>query len=58
MLNKTKNFNMKTIVDLWLILVDVWQRPIQHCNAIIFQFKRKKKKSNSGHKTPGSESLG
>ena len=55
--DKSKNFNMKTIVDLWLIHVDVWQRLTQHCKAIIFQLK-KKKKSNSGYKTPGCESLG
>ena len=24
---------------LWLIHVDVWQKPIQHCNAIILQIK-------------------
>ena len=24
---------------LWLIHVDVWQKPTQHCNAIILQIK-------------------
>ena len=33
-----------TYVYLWLIHSVVWQKPIQHCKAIILQFKRKKKK--------------
>ena len=44
MLDKSKNFNMNIIVDLWLILVDVWQRPTQHYKAIIFQLKKEEKK--------------
>ena len=28
-----------TCVYLWLIYVDVWQKPSQYCNAIIFQLK-------------------
>ena len=33
-------FNRKgTCVHLWLIRVDVWQNPAQHCKAIIFQLK-------------------
>ena len=28
-----------TYVYLWLILVDVWQKPTQYCKAIIFQLK-------------------
>ena len=31
-------------VYLWLIHVDVWQKPIQHCNTIILRLKIKKKK--------------
>ena len=31
-----------TYVYLWLIGVDVWQRPTQYCKAIILQFKKKK----------------
>ena len=27
-----------TYVHLWLILVDVWQKPAQYCKAIIFQY--------------------
>ena len=27
-----------TYVYLWLIHVDVWQKPIQYCKAIILQF--------------------
>ena len=26
-------------VFLWLIHVDVWQKPTQHCKAVIFQLK-------------------
>ena len=33
-----------TYVYLWLIHSVVWQKPIQHCKAIILQFKIKKKK--------------
>ena len=28
-----------TYVHLWLIHVDVWQKPAQFCKAIIFQLK-------------------
>ena len=28
-----------TYVDLWLIHVDVWQKPTQHCKEIILQLK-------------------
>ena len=28
--------------DIWLIHVDVWQKPTQYCKAIIFQLKIKK----------------
>ena len=28
-----------TWVNLWLIHVDVWQKPLQYCKAIIFQLK-------------------
>ena len=28
-----------TYVCLWLIHIDVWQKPTQHCKAIIFQLK-------------------
>ena len=28
-----------TYVHLWLIHVDVWQKPIQYCKAIILQLK-------------------
>ena len=33
-----------TYVYLWLIHVDVRQRPIQYCKAIVLQLKKKKKK--------------
>ena len=29
----------ETYVYLWLVHVDVWQRPAQHCKAIILQLK-------------------
>ena len=29
-----------TYVYLWLIYVDVWQKPTQHCNTIILQIKK------------------
>ena len=29
----------ETCVYVWLIHVDVWQKPTQHCKAIILQFK-------------------
>jgi len=29
---------------LWLIHVDVWQKPVQYCKDIILQLKIKKKK--------------
>ena len=31
-------------VCLWLIHVDVWQRPTQYCKAIILQLKKIEKK--------------
>ena len=33
-----------TYVYLWLIHVDVWQKPTQFCKAIILQLKNKLKK--------------
>ena len=32
--------NEETYEYLWLIHVEVWQRPTQYCKAIIFQFKK------------------
>ena len=31
----------ETYVYLWLIHVDVWQKPRQFCKAIILQFKKR-----------------
>ena len=31
----------ETCIYLWLIHADVWQKLIQHCKAIILQFKKK-----------------
>ena len=33
-----------TYVHLWLIHVDVWQKPTQHCKANVLQLKNEKKK--------------
>ena len=33
----------RTYVYLWLIHIDVWQRPAQCCETIILQLKIKKK---------------
>ena len=42
-----------THVCLWMILVDVWQRPTQYCKVIILQLKtnklkKKETKTNTG----------
>ena len=37
-------------VHLWLIHVDVWQKPTQHCKTIILQLKIKKEKSGDVEK--------
>ena len=29
----------ETYVYLWLVHVDVWQKPTQHCKAVILQLK-------------------
>ena len=36
----------ETCVCLWLIHVDVWQKPTQHRKAIILQLKTEKKQTN------------
>ena len=36
-----------TYVYLWLIHVDVWQKPSQHCKAIILQLKINKLNAKS-----------
>ena len=33
-----------TYLYLWLIHVDVWQRPTQYCKALILQLKKTEKK--------------
>ena len=40
-----------TYVYLWLILVDVWQKPIQHYKACILQLKINKLKQTKATKT-------
>ena len=39
-----------TYVYLWLIHVDVWQKPTQYCKAIIFQLKKKQPNRKAGTK--------
>ena len=36
----------ETYTYLWLIHADVWQKPRQHCKAIILQLKKKSIRSN------------
>ena len=36
-----------TYVYLWLINVDIWQKPIQYCKAIILQIKKPKFKKKT-----------
>ena len=44
-----------TSVYLWLIHVDVWQKPTQYCKAIILQLKiNKKKRDHSKSADPQS----
>jgi len=40
---------------LWLIHVDVWQKPTQYCKAIILQLKIKKPKINIKKRIPGGK---
>ena len=40
-----------TCVRLWLIHVDVWQKPTQYCKAIILQLKINLKKRNMRDKS-------
>jgi len=37
-----------TYAYLWLIHVDIWQKPIQYCKAIILQLKTNKLKKEKG----------
>ena len=36
-----RGFRKGTYVYLWLIYVDVWQKPIQYCKAVVLQLKKK-----------------
>ena len=50
--------NIYIYIYLWMIRVDEWQKPTQHCKAIILQlkFKNLKKKNlsvNAGDMGPG-----
>ena len=50
-----------TYAYLWLIHVDIWQKPAQYCKAIILQFKKftlkKLKEINPKHKQIKDNSL-
>ena len=39
------------MVSLWLIHVDMWQKPTQYCKAIILQLKINKFKQNKKKET-------
>ena len=39
-------FRMETRVHLWLIHVNVWQKPPQYCKVISLQLKNKNKNKN------------
>ena len=41
-----------TYVYLWVIHIDVWQKPIQFCKAFILQLKNHIKKVNKGESLP------
>ena len=43
--------NLHRYLYLWLIHVDVWQKPTQHCKAIILQLKKSKQKKKNLHGT-------
>ena len=45
-----------TYVYLWLIHVDVWQKPTQCCKAIVLQSKKKKKKKKRERKEKNANS--
>ena len=45
-----------THVYLWLLHVDVWQKPIQYCKAIILQLKKKKRNQLTAPSSPQSGS--
>ena len=40
-----RGFRKGTYVYLWLIYVDVWQKPIQYCKAVVLQLKKKNLKT-------------
>ena len=46
-----------THVHLWLIHVNVWQKPPQHCKAISLQLKLKNKESDTTEHTRTLRSL-
>lgn len=41
-----------TYICLWLIPVDIWEKPIQYCEAIILQLKRSKEKQEKKPRDP------
>ena len=46
------------LIHLWLIHVDVWQRPIQYCKAIILQLKNERKRVVSSAKICAAQVTG
>ena len=38
-----------TYVHLWLIHVDVWQKPTQCCKAIVLQLKREREREKNAN---------
>ena len=45
----------RTDVYVWLIHVDGWQKPTQHCKATILQLKKKKTYKDESNHSTGSE---
>ena len=45
-----------TFVYLWSIYVDLWQKPIQYCKAVIIQLKINFKQEDMAEELPGNDS--
>lgn len=51
--NERRSFKREgTYICLWLIPVDIWEKPIQYCEAIILQLKRSKEKQRKETQRP------
>ena len=42
----------RTLIYLWLIHIDIWKKPTQHCKAITLQLKMEKSKINNAWIAP------